>query len=74
MIRRNHGHVVTIASMAGIIPVNRLADYCATKYANVGFTESLSYELTAAGADKVHTTIICPYTISTGLFEGVQER
>jgi len=41
MIRRNSGHIVTVASAAGHMGVSGLVDYCASKFAAVGFDESL---------------------------------
>lgn len=49
MLERDHGHIVTIASMAGYVGINKLVDYCASKYAAVGFDESLRIELEAQG-------------------------
>ena len=72
MIDKNHGHVVTIASMAGIFGMAGLCDYCASKYAAVGFDESLRNELVAMAKDGIHTTVVCPYFINTGMFDGVQ--
>ncbi|ROT75342.1 putative short-chain dehydrogenase/reductase family 16C member 6 [Penaeus vannamei] len=40
MISANKGHVVTVASLAGLSGVNKLADYCASKFAAVGFDET----------------------------------
>ncbi|KAK3578259.1 hypothetical protein CHS0354_011582 [Potamilus streckersoni] len=74
MIERNHGHIVTIASSAGFIGVTGLADYCASKYAAVGFDESMRFELYTMGKKGVHTTVVCPYLINTGMFEGVKSR
>jgi len=73
MIERGHGHVVTIASAAGLLGVARQTDYSASKHAAVGFDESLRVELhrTAPG---VRTTVICPYFINTGMFDGVKTR
>lgn len=45
MISANKGHVVTVASLAGLSGVNKLTDYCASKFAAVGFDESLRLEL-----------------------------
>lgn len=73
MIARNAGHVVTVASAAGLVGVARLADYCASKFAAVGFDESLRAELRQL-APGVKTTVICPYYISTGMFAGVKTR
>lgn len=67
MIKENKGHIVTIASAAGIVGVNGLADYCASKFGAVGFNESLRMELNYAKS-KVRTTCICPYYINTGMF------
>ena len=74
MMTRNHGHIVTIASSAGITGVTGLADYCASKFAAVGFDESLRQELYAQKKDGVHTTVVCPYYINTGMFDGVVTR
>lgn len=45
MIMQDQGHIVTIASLAGLSGCNRLVDYCASKFAAVGFDESLRTEL-----------------------------
>jgi all-trans-retinol dehydrogenase (NAD+) len=73
MIERNRGHVVTIASASGLIGVARLADYSASKWAAVGFDESLRAELRRS-APGVITTVVCPYYINTGMFRGVRSR
>ncbi|HET6663465.1 MAG TPA: SDR family oxidoreductase, partial [Acidimicrobiales bacterium] len=73
MVRRGSGHVVTIASAAGLVGVARQTDYSASKHAAVGFDESLRVEL-AKSAKGVHTTVVCPYYIDTGMFEGVKTR
>ncbi|MEO8603196.1 MAG: SDR family oxidoreductase [bacterium] len=73
MLERNHGHIVTIASASGLIGVARLADYSASKWAAMGFDESLRAELRQR-APRVMTTVVCPYYIDTGMFRGVQSR
>ena len=73
MIGRGGGTVVTVASAAGLIGVARQTDYSASKFAAVGFTESLRAELRADGHD-VGTLLVCPYYINTGMFEGVETR
>ena len=45
MLEKNHGHIVTIASSAGLFGVTGLADYCASKFAAVGFDESMRNEI-----------------------------
>ncbi|XP_061747477.1 epidermal retinol dehydrogenase 2-like [Nerophis ophidion] len=74
MIANNHGHLVSIASAAGLVGCNGLADYCASKFAAVGFAESVGLELLATGKDGVKTTIVCPYFINTGMFDGCQTK
>ncbi|NXA54094.1 RDHE2 dehydrogenase, partial [Nothocercus julius] len=74
MMASNHGHLVSIASSAGLIGVNRLADYCASKFAAVGFAESVSLEMKDLGKTGIKTTIVCPYFISTGMFDGCQTK
>jgi len=41
MLKTNVGHIVTIASMAGIVGSPGLVDYCASKAGAIGFDESL---------------------------------
>ncbi|MFQ5790038.1 MAG: SDR family oxidoreductase [Acidobacteriota bacterium] len=73
MMERNSGHIVTIASAAGLIGAPRLADYSASKWAAVGFDESLRAELRRM-APGVKTTVVCPYYVDTGLFAGARTR
>jgi len=72
MLARNHGHIVSIASMAGIVGVGTLTDYCASKFAAVGFSDSLTAELYMTGKTGVHTTTVCPTYIDTGMFDGAK--
>ncbi|XP_066940073.1 short-chain dehydrogenase/reductase family 16C member 6-like isoform X2 [Macrobrachium rosenbergii] len=74
MMASNKGHVVTVASLAGLAGVNKLVDYCASKFAAVGFDESLKLELMVGGYTGVKTTVICPYYINTGMFDGVRSK
>jgi len=72
MMVRNHGHVVTIASLAGTLGVAGLGDYCASKFGVFGLDESLRAEMRALGKTGVKTTCVCPYYINTGMFDGVK--
>jgi all-trans-retinol dehydrogenase (NAD+) len=74
MVERNHGHIVTIASSAGLFGCNRLTDYCGSKFANVGFAETLDYEMESANLHGIHSTVVCPYFINTGMFDGCNTR
>ncbi|XP_042780106.1 epidermal retinol dehydrogenase 2 isoform X2 [Panthera leo] len=70
MIANDHGHLVCISSSAGLIGVNKLADYCASKFAAYGFAESVFIETIVQKLKGVKTTIVCPFFINTGMFEG----
>ncbi len=73
MLAQGRGHIVTVASAAGIAAVPRMTDYSASKSAAIAFDEALRLELKHDGA-PVKTTVVCPYYISTGMFEGVRTR
>jgi NAD(P)-dependent dehydrogenase (short-subunit alcohol dehydrogenase family) len=73
MVRRDRGHVVTMASAAGLVGVARQTDYSASKHAAVGFMESLRAEMRRDGT-QIQTTTVCPYYIDTGMFRGVRTR
>jgi all-trans-retinol dehydrogenase (NAD+) len=73
MVARDRGTVVTIASAAGMVGVARQTDYSASKFAAVGFTESLRAELRGERS-RVRTLLVCPYYIDTGMFDGVRTR
>lgn len=62
MIKRGHGHIVNVASLAGRFAGPGAAVYTATKHAVVAFSESLSYEVERAG---VLVTSVNPGLVST---------
>lgn len=72
MMENNRGHLVSVASIAGLIGAYQLTDYCASKFAAVGLEESLRLELNCDGYDGIHSTVICPYYIKTGMFAGIR--
>lgn len=74
MIMQDSGHIVTIASLAGLSGCNRLVDYCASKFAAVGFDESLRTELAVDGRTGVKTTVVCPFFVKTPLFAGIKSK
>ena len=73
MAARCSGHIVTVASAAGLMGSPRETDYAASKFAAVGFNEALRLELRRT-APGLKTTVVCPYYIDTGMFEGVKTR
>ncbi|CAI4230005.1 unnamed protein product [Auanema sp. JU1783] len=74
MINNNKGHIVTIASIAGKVGVSGLVDYCSSKHGAIGFHESMTNEIIHLKKDGVKTTVVCPYYIDTGMFDGAQTK
>ena len=58
--KQQRAAIVTVASAAGIVAVARQTDYAASKFAAVGFTNSLRSELKKAGS-HIRTLTVCPY-------------
>lgn len=73
MLERDSGNIVTMASAAGLAGTAKLTDYCSSKFAAVGFDESLRLELKQQNS-KVITTVVCPFYTDTGMFDGVKTR
>lgn len=71
MINQKRGHVVNIASAAGIISNKRMSAYVASKWAVKGWSDSLRMELESQEGD-LHVTTVCPSYINTGMFKGVK--
>ncbi|TVY82773.1 Dehydrogenase [Lachnellula suecica] len=68
MIKRNHGHIVTIASMASFMVHAQNVDYTCTKAGALAFHEGLAQELKSRyNADMVRTTIVHPTWVRTPL-------
>jgi all-trans-retinol dehydrogenase (NAD+) len=72
LIARPAGHIVNIASAAAVLALPMAASYAATKWAVLGFSESLREELRELGHRHVGVTAICPAYIRTGLFDGAK--
>jgi len=66
MLKQGYGHIVNVASMGGLLPVPLQASYNTTKFAVLGFTETIRYELAGKG---IEVTAICPGDITTSLVE-----
>lgn len=73
MLKRNVGHICNIASAAGMLGVPKLSVYCASKWAVIGWTESMRIELKMAHS-AVKVTSVAPYFINTGMFDGVTSK
>jgi all-trans-retinol dehydrogenase (NAD+) len=64
--------VLNLASAAGFTPNPRMAVYAASKWAVIGWSDSVRLELKQAGHDHVSVTTVCPYYTRTGMFEGAK--
>ncbi len=73
MIARGSGHICNIASAGGLISNPRMSVYGASKWAVIGWSDSLRIELSEARS-KVRVTTVAPYYINTGMFDGVRSR
>jgi NAD(P)-dependent dehydrogenase (short-subunit alcohol dehydrogenase family) len=67
------GHVVNTASMAGLLPMPRLAAYAAAKAGVIALSESLQHDLDAAGAD-IGVSVFCPGFIPTRITDSARNR
>lgn len=66
MLARKSGTIVSVASITGLMGFARMGGYCATKFALVGFTESLRAEVVGKG---VRVALVCPGTTDTEFFD-----
>ena len=64
--------VINLASSAGLNAVPRLAVYAGSKWAAVGWSDSVRLELEQAGHKHVRITTVCPTYINTGMFDGAK--
>lgn len=71
MMEHRRGHIINIASAAGMIPNPKMSVYAASKWAVLGWSESLRLELEREHK-ALKVTTITPSYIDTGMFEGVK--
>ncbi|HSW14152.1 MAG TPA: SDR family oxidoreductase [Solimonas sp.] len=66
MLRQGGGHIINIASLAGIAPVPGLNLYSASKFAVRGYSLSAAMDLAPRG---VKLTVICPDAVQTPMLD-----
>jgi NAD(P)-dependent dehydrogenase (short-subunit alcohol dehydrogenase family) len=71
MAQRGRGHIVNVASAAGLVASEPLGAYATTKFAVVGYSEALREELGPLG---VGVTTICPGVIDTPIVKSSRMR
>lgn len=64
--------ILNIASAAGTLANPNMSVYAASKWAMIGWSESVRLELAAHGHGHVKVTTFCPSYISTGMFAGAR--
>ncbi len=65
MLEKKSGHIVNVASVAASFGIPAMASYCASKFAMLGFSESLYHELKGSG---VGITVLSPIMVRTNFF------
>jgi len=71
---RSHGeggHILNVASMAGHMTMGGMAPYHATKFAVVGYSESLRQEL---APENINVTALCPTWVKTNIYNAAANR
>ncbi|WP_290523849.1 SDR family oxidoreductase [Alcanivorax sp.] len=69
MKRQGHGHIVNVASLAGLVNAPAMASYNVTKSGVISLSETLRNELSI---HNIHCTVVCPGFFRTNLHESVR--
>ena len=73
MIERGRpARLLNVASASGLVSVPRMSVYTASKWAVIGWSDSLRLELVRAGQRHVRVTTLIPSYIKTGMFAGAR--
>ncbi|GAA5031001.1 SDR family NAD(P)-dependent oxidoreductase [Microbacterium fluvii] len=64
--------ILNIASAAGTLANPNMSVYASSKWALIGWSESMRLELARAGHRHVGVTVFCPSYVSTGMFAGAR--
>jgi 3-oxoacyl-[acyl-carrier protein] reductase len=67
LLKRGEGRIVNISSGAGKHGIPKLSIYCASKFAVIGFTESVAYE--TGGGLQIYA--VCPASVDTGMYRSL---
>lgn len=71
MMERNSGHMISITSAVGLTPNPGMVVYASSKWAAVGWAESLRLEMKASHPEIKFLNVMPSY-IDTGMFSGVK--
>ncbi|RMI32252.1 SDR family NAD(P)-dependent oxidoreductase [Nocardia stercoris] len=64
--------ILNIASSAGLVSNPRMAVYAGSKWAALGWSDSVRLELEQSGNKHVKISTFCPTYINTGMFDGAK--
>jgi short-subunit dehydrogenase len=70
-LRETKGQIVNVSSLGGKLAIPFNTSYVASKFAMIGFSDSLRMELARAG---VSLTVICPYWVVTEFHERFMDK
>lgn len=71
MLYKGKGHIVNISSAAGLAPAPKMSVYAGSKWAVLGWSESLRLEM-ERNQTGVKVTTVTPSYIDTGMFDGAK--
>ncbi len=66
MQKNGHGHIINVASAAGLMPIPVMSIYGATKHMVVGLTLGLRIE---AKTLNINVSVVCPTVVETPLYD-----
>jgi NAD(P)-dependent dehydrogenase (short-subunit alcohol dehydrogenase family) len=67
LLKRGEGRIINMSSGAGKHVIPKLSIYCASKFAVIGFTESVAYEV--GGGLQVYA--VCPASVDTDMYRSI---
>jgi NAD(P)-dependent dehydrogenase (short-subunit alcohol dehydrogenase family) len=70
-VPRGSGHIINVASSVGRIALKHAATYSASKFAVVGLTEAVRWELRGTGVDA---SVVLPQIVRTELAAGLDDH
>ncbi len=67
------GHIVNVASMAGLVNAPGMGVYNVAKHAVVSLSETLYHDLSLV-TEQLHCSVLCPYFVPTGIAQSERNR
>lgn len=72
MLKKGSGRILNFASAAGLVSNPKMSVYCSSKWAVIGWSDSLRLELEQEGHKDIKVTTVTPSYVNTGMFDGVK--